>query len=310
MEISTLLINLYSNVEAFSVKERHLEMIRTAFPAIRMTTAHNRDDFLVKLPEAEWVVTWIFKPDWYRMAPNLKAVFTPAAGRDWAHPDPAGRVKNFYGRFHGRIMRESLLSMIFFFNRHTAETLANQRSKSWNPQEYDACTALFSQRVLILGYGAIGRQMGEILKACGATVIGVKRDIRGFANDPYAAKVVTFDALPEELPLADHVVLVLPSGTETEGVFTARHFALMKKGAHLYNLGRGSCYREEDLVNALKSGPLAGAGLDVFETEPLPPSSSLWGLPNVLITPHASAVTQEYLDLYFSEWIELIQGLK
>ncbi len=309
MEIKDLLINLHSDVDAFSIKERHLDAIRAVFPGIRITSVSGRDDFLAKLPEAEWIITWIFKPDWYRLAPKLKAVFTPAAGHDWVHPDPGGRVRNFYGRFHGRIMRESLLSMILFYNRRLARSLENQRGNIWGRQEYDTCASLFSQRALIVGYGSVGRQMAEMLKAFGTTVVGVKRDTRGFENDPFAAAVVTFDRLPDELPQADHVVLVLPSGPDTEGIFTAGHFAVMKSGAHLYNLGRGSCYREEDLVNALRNGPLAGAGLDVFGIEPLPPSSPLWKMPNALITPHSSAICREYFDLYLREWVHTVREL-
>ncbi len=309
MNIKSLLIILDNFVDAFSIKQRHLDMIGDAFPGIRITTTSDRDDFLEKLPEAEWVITWIFKPDWYRTAPKLKGVFTPAAGRDWAPSDPSGRVRNFYGHFHGRIMRESLLAMILFFNRRTLKAIENQHGKAWDRQAYNGCTSLFSQQVLIVGYGAIGRLAAEILKPFGTTVVGVKRDIRGFENDPYAARVVTFEKLPEELPHADHVVLLLPSGVETEGIITSELFSLMKTGAHLYNLGRGGCYLEEDLVNALRNGPLAGAGLDVFAAEPLPSSSPLWELPNVLITPHSSAISREYLDLYFQEWIDTVRGL-
>ena len=80
----------------------------------------------------------------------------------------------------------------------------------------------------------------------------------------------------------------------------------MKQGAFLYNLGRGNCFGEEELMNALMDGPLAGAGLDVFTEEPLPASSPLWDQPNVLITPHSSAISQEYIDLFIQEWLETL----
>jgi phosphoglycerate dehydrogenase-like enzyme len=83
----------------------------------------------------------------------------------------------------------------------------------------------------------------------------------------------------------------------------------MKPGACLYNLGRGNCCREEDLVIALRNGPLAGAGLDVFAEEPLPPASPLWKLPNVLITPHSSAISREYIDLFIQEWIGILREM-
>jgi phosphoglycerate dehydrogenase-like enzyme len=125
-------------------------------------------------------------------------------------------------------------------------------------------------------------------------------------NNPNVDRMITFDKLEDELPDADHVVFVLPGGVETDGIFTARHFNAMKPGAYLYNLGRGNCYREADLLIALKNGPLAGAGLDVFTEEPLSSSSPLWDQPNVLITPHSSAISREYIDLFIEEWLDCV----
>lgn len=299
-----LLIHLKHEVDAFSIKPSHLERIRGAFPDIRLVEARSREEFHAGLPEAVWLMTWMFRPEWYEKAPRLEAIFTPAAGHDWVLPDPSGRVKNFYGHFHGRIMRESLLAMMLYFNRRLAPVSENRKRKIWDRRIYEGSSSLFSQHVLIVGYGAIGRQMAELLKAFGARITGVKRSTAGFDNDPCAERVVPFDRMEEALPMADHVVLTLPGGTETDGLFTGRHFGLMKPGSCLYNLGRGNCYLEEDLVHALTNGPLAGAGLDVFREEPLPSSSPLWKLPNVLVTPHASAISSEYLDLYMEEWIE------
>jgi len=307
MKNRDLLVHLKSDVDAFSIKPRHLERIREAFPGIRLVEATVREEFHARLADAVWLMTWIFRPDWYDRASKLEAVFTPAAGHDWAPPDPSGRVKNFYGHFHGRIMRESLLAMMLYFNRRLALASDNREKKIWDREIYDGASSLFSQRVLIVGYGAIGRQMAELLKPFGARITGVKRSTVGFENDPNAERVVTFDKLNEELPNADHVVLMLPGGPETDGLFTGRNFDLMKAGSYLYNLGRGNCYREEDIVRALINGPLAGAGLDVFQEEPLHPSSPLWELPNTLITPHASAISREYLDLYIEEWIETVR---
>jgi phosphoglycerate dehydrogenase-like enzyme len=169
--------------------------------------------------------------------------------------------------------------------------------------------ALFSQKVLIIGFGSLGKSMAELLEAFGARITGVKRNTTGFDGNSDIDKLITFDLLEEELPYADHVVFVLPGEVETDGIFTARHFKAMKQGAYLYNLGRGNCYREEDLINALKDGSLAGAGLDVFAEEPLPLTSPLWELPNVLITPHSSAISREYIDLFIQEWIETLQRI-
>jgi len=309
MDINHLLIHLHNSIDAFSLKPRHVDQIRAALPEARITVAEENGDFLEKLPEADGALVWAFKPDWYERAPKLKVLFTPAAGHDWVAEDPSGRVKNCYGSFHGRIMRESLLSMMLFFNRRIGASLADQNSRTWDRSGYSGCVALFSQRVMIVGCGSLGRSMAGLLKAFGAHITGVRRTPAGFGNTPDIDRMITFDRLEEELPSIDHVVLVLPGGAATDGIFAARHFQAMKPGACLYNLGRGNCYREEDLLAALETGHLAGAGLDVFAEEPLPSSSPLWEKQNVLITPHSSAISREYIDLFIQEWLETLRRM-
>jgi phosphoglycerate dehydrogenase-like enzyme len=309
MKITNLLIHLHNSVDAFSLRPRHVDQIRETLPDARITVAEGNSDFMEKLPEAECALVWVFKPDWYERAPNLKVLFTPAAGHDWVAGDPSGRVRTCYGSFHGRIMRESLLSMMLYFNRHLGKSRDDQNSRIWGRLDYNRCVALFSQRVMIVGFGSLGQSMAELLKAIGARITGVKRNLAGFVGNPHVDKMITFDRVEEELPYADHVVLVLPGGTATDGIFTARHFNAMKPGACLYNLGRGNCDGEEDLLIALENGPLAGAGLDVFAEEPLPPTSPLWEKHNVVITPHSSAISQEYIDLFVQEWLGTLQKL-
>lgn len=309
MKIHNLLIHLHNNVDAFSLKPRHVDQIREALPDAHITVAEGNSDFMEKLPEAECVLAWVFKPEWYASAPKLTVLFTPAAGHDWVATDPSGRVKTFYGSFHGRIMRESLLSMMLHFNRQIGKSQDDQSKRRWGRLDYSSCVGLFSQKVLIVGYGALGRSMAELLKAFGASVTGVRRNVAGIGCDPRVDRMITFERLEEELHFADHVLLLLPGGAETDGIFTARHFNAMKPGAYLYNLGRGNCYLEDDLLHALNNGPLAGAGLDVFAREPLDPASLLWEQQNVLITPHSSAISREYIDLFIREWLEALREL-
>jgi phosphoglycerate dehydrogenase-like enzyme len=309
MNISNLLIHLHNSIDAFSLKPRHVDQIRAALPDVRITVAAGNSDFMAQLPEADCALVWTFKPEWYAQAPKLKALFTPAAGHDWVAGDPSGRVQTLYGSFHGRIMRESLLSMMLYFNRRISASLADQADRRWGRLDYSSCVGLFNQRVLIIGYGALGRSMAELLKPFGARVTGVRRSVAGSADDPHVDQVITFEKLEEELPDADHVVFVLPGESDTDAIFTERHFGAMKPGAYLYNLGRGNCYREDDLLHALNNGPLAGAGLDVFAEEPLNPASPLWKQSNVLITPHSSAISREYIDLFIGEWLETLKKI-
>lgn len=308
MHISNLLISLQNPIDAFSAKPHHITQIQEALPDTRIVVAESKEHFLSHLPDAECALVWSFKAEWYRHAPRLKALFTPAASKDWVASDPSGQVRTIYGSFHGAIMRESLLSMMLYFNRRLGKSLADQKSNVWGRNEYSLCVSLFNQLVLIVGCGALGLAMAELLKAFGARVIGVRRNPPD-THPPQIDRMVSFTCLESELPLADHVVLLLPGGTETDGIITAKQFALMKPGAFLYNLGRGNCYQEADLVAALTHGPLTGAALDVFAEEPLPPGSPLWEQPNILITPHSSAISQEYLDLFIREWLERLATL-
>lgn len=305
MKISNLLINLKNPIDAFNATPAQIERVRQALPDTEIMLANGKEQFLELLPRAEYGLVWNFKAAWYQQAPNLKALFTPAAGKDWMEPDPSGRVRTVYGSFHGRIMGESLLSMMLWFSRSLGKSMQDQQQKVWGRNGYSPNQALFGRRVLIIGCGSLGASCAGLLSGLGMQVVGVRRTV--MTTPPLGIeRMVTFEQLSEELPRADHVVLLLPGGPETEGIITAAHFRAMKPGSYLYNLGRGNCYTETDLLAALQQGLLAGAGLDVFAEEPLPASSALWEQPNLLITPHSSAISREYLDLFIDEFLQRI----
>ena len=150
--------------------------------------------------------------------------------------------------------------------------------------------------VLVLGTGDIGGLYARKMKALGASTLGVKRrpsgPMEGFDE------IHTLDALDELLPRADVLAMALPGGAQTAHLMDARRLALLKEGAYIVNAGRGNSLDLAALKTALDSGHIAGAALDVFETEPLPADSPLWDNNKVLITPHASGkfLMQETID--------------
>ena len=300
--MKTLLIGLRNEVPAFQLTSDQLDMLKSAVGDVfQVVSATNKEEFLRLLPTADQCVCWKFQADWYERCPKLTVIHTPAAGKDWIAPDPTGNVSVRFGSFHGRLLRESLVAMMLHFTRRLDLTVEDQKNKIWDRDRYSSLSTVYGSHVAIIGYGAIGRECASVLKAFGCYVTGIKRSMTtdfGPADDLRAFKELT-----EVLPTADHVVCILPGGVETENVLTPDHFSSMKPGAYLYNLGRGNCYREEDLVHALTNGPLAGAGLDVFATEPLPEDSSLWDMDNVLLMPHASAICKDYLTAYVEELI-------
>ncbi|MBI2965009.1 MAG: D-2-hydroxyacid dehydrogenase [Chloroflexi bacterium] len=138
---------------------------------------------------------------------------------------------------------------------------------------------------IIVGIGGIGAETARLCSEFGITVIGVDPRIK---DAPGVAEMATPDRLDEFLPRADFLITTVPHTPETEGMFNMRRFRLMKKTACFINIGRGKTTRLDELTDAVANGVIAGCGLDVFETEPLPAGHRLWTLPNVLITPHVA----------------------
>jgi phosphoglycerate dehydrogenase-like enzyme len=293
-----VLIHLANPVPAFQPTPGQLAALATSAVPHEIVIAEEEGDFLAALPSADAVVVWRFEASWYARAARLAHVFTPAAGREGFAPDPAARVVRHFGRFHGTIMAESLVAMIAFMNRRMGAALAAQSVGRWDRAPYSECRRLRGQLALIIGFGSIGRECGRLLTALGMRVEGLRR-----SSLPSAPDIRTWSAERrlEALAGADHVVCVLPGDTNTEHFLDAVAFAHMKRSAFVYNLGRGNAIDPEALRQALCAGRIAGAFLDVVPEEPLPAGSELWTTPNLYLWPHSSAISAEYLDLYFEQ---------
>ncbi|KRB70665.1 D-2-hydroxyacid dehydrogenase [Noviherbaspirillum sp. Root189] len=163
-----------------------------------------------------------------------------------------------------------------------------QRSHSWLPLRSGSREPkeLQGQRALIVGTGSIGRELARLCKAVGLFTHGLRRNV----SEPleYFDVLGSINDLDEAIPKADWIILTCPLTDETRKMIDRRRLELFSEGAHLINVARGELIVEEDLIAALKNGRVAGAYLDVFEAEPLPPDSPLWDLHNVLISPHSA----------------------
>jgi phosphoglycerate dehydrogenase-like enzyme len=143
-----------------------------------------------------------------------------------------------------------------------------------------------STTALVVGVGGAGAEIARLCAAFGMRVLGV--DPRVTARPAGMAQLATPDRLDALLPQADFVILTTPETPQTRGMFDAARFARMKRGSYFVTISRGVCVVTDALVDALRSGHLAGAGLDVADPEPLPPGHPLWTMPNVLLTPHVA----------------------
>ncbi|GAA4029278.1 D-2-hydroxyacid dehydrogenase [Allokutzneria multivorans] len=182
-----------------------------------------------------------------------------------------------------RPIAEYVLGVLLAFAKDFARSAELQSRKRWLHRESERLTG---KRALVVGTGPIGRAVAGLLSAVGVHVSGIGRRAR--ADDPDFGTVHAADDLLEHLPEADFVIAVAPLTEHTKGMFDSRAFAAMRPTARLVNVGRGELVVTSDLVRALRDGVIAGAALDVFETEPLPQDSPLWTMENVLVSPHMS----------------------
>jgi len=193
---------------------------------------------------------------------------------------------------------EHVIGLMLALARRFPALFEAQRQQRWKGNvDSSSVTELGGQTALLVGVGEIGHQVASRLTALDMTVLGVRRS----AGDPpeHFEDVGSFDDLPYLVERADHVISSVPHTPETIGIFNADLFGRFKHGARFYNVGRGTSVVQPDLIAALESGQLSGAGLDVTDPEPLPEGDPLWTAPNVIITAHTSGATPRFQDRLF-----------
>lgn len=181
---------------------------------------------------------------------------------------------------------QHVLAMMLALGRRLLPSYRDQLTdRSWHYAErrYDS-KLLTGQTVLMLGFGAIGRRLAELLAPFGMNLIAVRRQTRSERG----VRIIPEEHVSSALGEADHVVNILPDNASTRNYVNARRLACCKPGARFYNVGRGTTVDERALAEALRSGRIGEAYLDVFETEPLPAGSPFWELPNCFVTPHTA----------------------
>lgn len=227
-------------------------------------------------------------------AKQLQWIQWPAAGVDRCVQQPALHERHLLltnlQRTMGPSMAEHVLGMMLALSRHFEYFMRQQQEAHWAREDTTPQLAdLEGKTVLVVGLGGIGTEVARRAHALGMNVVATR------ASGRSGPDFVSYVGLPDELLKlakdADFVVNCAPLTRETTGIFNREFFATLKPGAYFISVGRGRSTATADLIDALKSGRLVGAGLDVTDPEPLPAESPLWHLPNVIITPHVSADT-------------------
>lgn len=234
---------------------------------------------------------------------DIRSLFPQATRLKWVHALTAGvegllfpEMQNSHviltnsRGIHGIPVSEHVLALILAFNRCLHQLIRQQLAKQWKRVFPDE---IHEKTIGIIGLGSIGREIAKKSKGLGMQVLATKRRA---SEEIFVDKMYTPDKLTEMLSLCDFVVVALPLTEETRGLLCLEHFTAMKRSAYLINIARGDVICQSDLIHALEEGLIRGAGLDVFDQEPLPADSPLWDMPNVIISPHVAASSPYYLD--------------
>ncbi|WP_437811001.1 D-2-hydroxyacid dehydrogenase [Sorangium sp. So ce1078] len=292
-----------------------VERARKVSPGVKLWTAAEleRDPSGYREAEVALITGWL-EQEHLREARKLRWVQTVGAGVErLLSPEVVARselvITNASG-VHAQPIAEHVWGFLLMFTRNLHLAAARQHEGVWQSQTYrETLRSLRGKTLGVLGLGAIGERIASIAPAFGVRVIGLKRTR---APVDHVAEVYGPDDLEAFLAQSELLVNVLPLTAKTRGWIGRRELAALPRGAFFVNVGRGATVQTDALVEALRSGHLAGAGLDVTEPEPLPAEHPLWKLPNVIITPHYSGAQPGYFqqlgELFVSNLQRYVRG--
>ena len=271
--------------------------------ASELLAAEQRGDFSSKeqfdalLADTEVIFGFKLPQNVIARAPRLKWIQANSAGVDILLDDDAVRkspvIMTRTKGFHDTAISEFVIGLMLLLVKQAPMWFRVKQEKQWKTVY---SPLLCSKTVGIVGMGSIGREIARLSKAVGMRVIATRRTVKQATQEENADMVLPAAQLPRLLAESDFVVIAAALTPETRNMIGEKELRMMKPTAFLINIARGAIVDEEALIRALEENWIAGAGLDVFVTEPLPPESKLWELPNVILSHHSSALE---LSIYF-----------
>ncbi len=275
--------------------EMYRDRLQTEFPALQFALFHGaaevtrdladinvmimfgielRDHMLIGAPQLKWIQSLATGVDHFLRCPALRPEVLITSGRG----------------VHGPPMREQVAYMMMAVSRDATRQVEDNQHRIWARRLW---STLHGKTAAIVGTGIVGTAIGELLQAFGMRVIGISRTPR---KEKGFDEMLPVDRLTDAAATADYLINVLPAAPDNLNLFDATVFSAMKPSAYYISAGRGQTVDEAALLAALRERRIAGAAFDVFATEPLPPDSPFWSLPNVFITPHIGGYIVEYED--------------
>lgn len=277
-----------------NIEPHYREQIQALIPDWALIAGKDKHIWQDHVKDAEIIAGWKNGLEEYCLTPEskLKWFQSWSAGIDYL-PLQEMNSRDLYltsaNGVHAYPISETIFGLMLALTRKIHTYVKNQQKKTWHHAHMGL--EMHEKTIGIIGVGTIGNETAKIAKAFGMRVLGVRHS--GKPAD-YVDEMFTPDQLGQLLPICDYVVVTLPLTKETYQLFGADQFKQMKSSAFFINIGRGEIVVEADLIQALMEGTIAGAGLDVFETEPLSPDSTFWEMENVIVTPHTSGATEHY----------------
>jgi D-2-hydroxyacid dehydrogenase (NADP+) len=275
--------------------ETYRDRLAAEFPALQFAVFHNASEVTADLSDIDAMLMFglEIRDEMLKRSPRLKWIQSLATGVDHFLRCPAltPEVLITSGRgIHGPPMREQVAYMMMAVSRDATRQVVDYQHRIWQRRLW---STLHGKTAVIVGTGIVGSAIGELLKAFGMHVVGVTRtprQVQGFDE------IMPVARLPEAAAKADYLINIVPAMPYNLALFDGAVFAAMKPSAYYISAGRGQTVDEAALIGALRERRIAGAAMDVFHAEPLPPDSPFWSLPNVFITPHVGGYVVEYED--------------
>ena len=280
------------------------ERLQREFPGCRFVQLENHEQVPAEIGDAVVFIGWSLPPEQLLSAGKLRWIHSPAAAvHQLMYPEliASSVLVTNSTNVHGPVVAEHAIAVLLALAKRLPQAMHYQDKKVWAqeklwkehppPREADGAT------VMVIGMGGIGSEFTRRAKSLGMIVLAVRDNpAKGLGG---ADRVFSQSQIEDVLPQADYVVLCTPVTQSTMGLIDRGRLRKMKRDSYIINVGRASLLVESDLIEALRENVIAGAALDVFDQEPLPPSSPLWAMDNVLITPHTAAVTERLWERHY-----------
>ena len=296
-----ILIHIQWPAKAWSIPDTHAAALAAQFPDVEFVRAYNIDDAAKAIVDVDAAFTPILKPEMVASAPSLRWVHTPASAVEGLLPLAALRehnvlVTNSKG-VQAVAIAEHVIGGILMLSRKFNRTFEAQRQRQWiqNDLTNDWPWTLQGKRMTIVGLGTIGIAVAKFAHAFGIHVTGVRRNVAA-PKPSFVDAVVGADDLDSALTNCHLLVLSAPGVATTHRMIGAEQIARLNRGALLVNVARAGIVDDGAMREALQNGQLGGAVLDVFEREPLDPADGLWGMNNVVLSPHSSGFRAAHWD--------------